>query len=71
MMRAWQFPLEEFQQTLRRFEKTRPDPAKVKEYLGYVAKQWDTRFGRSRNHPYVTYGDDEDLDADAEGGAGG
>ena len=47
MMRAWQFPLDEFLETLRRFEKTRPDPAKVKEYLGYITKQWDTRFGAS------------------------
>jgi hypothetical protein len=56
MMRAWQFPLEEFQQTLKRYEKTRPDPAKVDEYFGYITKYWDERFGHKRSE-YIDYGD--------------
>src|SRR5215207_6448970 len=44
MMRAWQFPLGEFEQSLKRYEKTKPDPARVTEYLGYLTKQWDERF---------------------------
>jgi hypothetical protein len=55
MMRAWQFPLEEFQETLKRFEKTRPDPAKVDQYFGYITKQWDERFGQKRSE-YLDYG---------------
>jgi hypothetical protein len=55
MMRAWQFPLEEFRETLRRHDKTKPDPAKVEEYLGYITKQWDERFGHKRSE-YIDYG---------------
>ena len=67
MLRAWQFPLEELQETLKRYDKTKPDPAKVKEYCGYISKHWDRRFSRKRHHPYVTYNDEADDDGDADG----
>ena len=55
MLRAWQFPLENFLETLKRHDKTKPDPAKVEEYLGYITKQWDERFSLGRDSEYVTY----------------
>lgn len=56
MLKAWEFPLEEFQETLKRYEKTTPDPARVKEYFGYITKQWDERFNH-RSSEYIDYGD--------------
>jgi hypothetical protein len=75
MMKAWQFPLDDFLETLRRYDKTQPDPAKVKEYLGYICKQWDRRFRPKRpGEEFITYretDDDEGADPDEEGGSGG
>jgi hypothetical protein len=68
MMRAWQFPVEELEETLRRYEKTKPDPAKVKEYIGYITKQWDGRFRPKRTgDEYVTYDDADEEGGDADG----
>jgi hypothetical protein len=69
MLKAWQFPFDDFFQTLRRYEKVKPDPAKVKEYLGYIAKHWDSRFRpKHPGHEYVTYrGADADADEDGDG----
>jgi hypothetical protein len=66
MLRAWQFPLAEFQETLERYEKVRPDEKKVAEYTGYITRQWDRRFReRVPGSEYVRYADDEgDGDAD-------
>jgi hypothetical protein len=68
MLKAWEFPLEEFQNTLNRYDKVKPDPKKVEEYFGYISKQWDRRFNRNRKREddYVAYGD-----ADGDGGEGG
>jgi hypothetical protein len=68
MLRAWQFPFDEFLATLKRYEKLKPDPTKVKEYCGYITKQWDRRFRPKRPwDEFVTYSDDgiEGGDADA------
>ena len=67
-MRAWQFPLAEFEETLKRYDQTKPDEKKVAEYTGYVTKQWDRRFRKSlpgSEYFTTTYIDDE------EGGEGG
>jgi hypothetical protein len=74
MMRAWQFPLEELQVTLKRYDKSKPDPAKVKEYCGYICKQWDRRFRPKRpGDEYVIYHetDDDGVEQDEKGSAGG
>jgi hypothetical protein len=72
MMRAWQFPLEEFLETLKRYDKTKPDPAKVKEYCGYICKQWDRRFRPKRpGDEFVTYDETDDDDDDEEGATHG
>jgi hypothetical protein len=75
MMRAWQFPLDDFLETLKRYDKTKPDPAKVKEYVGYICKQWDRRFRPKRpGDEFIVYheADEDDDDApDEEGTAGG
>jgi hypothetical protein len=65
MLKAWEFPLEEFLETLKRYERVKPDPAKVEEYFGYISKQWDRRFRRKLENDYVEYGDG---DADEDGG---
>ena len=65
MLRAWQFPFDDFFETLRRYEKVKPDPAKVKEYAGYISKQWDRRFKPKRyGEEYVTSDDADDADDD-------
>jgi hypothetical protein len=74
MLRAWQFPFDDFLATLNRYEKTQPDPAKVKEYCGYIARQWDRRFRPRRpGDEFVVYGDDEadPYDDDDEGDGNG
>ena len=62
MLRAWQFPLADFLETLKRYDKTKPDAKKVDEYFGYIRTQWDRRFRQRHN------GDEYDAD-DADGGA--
>jgi hypothetical protein len=63
MLKAWQFPLEEFEDTLKRYDKTKPDPAKVAEYFGYITRQWDRRFRpKPPGHEYLTDGDDDGYD---------
>ena len=59
MLRAWQFPLEDFRETLKTYGKVKPDPRKVKEYSGYICKHWDRRFRRGPGSEYVTYSGDE------------
>ena len=72
MLRAWQFPLEDFLETLRRYDKTKPDPKKVDEYFGYIRTQWDRRFRRGPGNEYVSSGDDESGDElDDDDGQGG
>jgi hypothetical protein len=52
---------------LRRYDKVKPDAAKVKEYYGYIAKQWDRSFRpKQPGYEFVVYGDD--ADEDDEGG---
>ena len=62
MLRAWQFPLDEFLETLKRYSKVKPDPAKVNEYIGYICKHWDRRFRRRSGSEYATYADAEEED---------
>ena len=59
MMRAWEFPLEEFQDTLKHYEKVKPQPKVVDEYFGYIKNQWDRRFLQPQGSEYVSYHDDE------------
>jgi hypothetical protein len=67
MLKAWQFPLVEFKETLDQYEKVKPNPAKVTEYFGYITKQWDRRFPpRPPGYEYLTYADDDG----SEGGDG-
>ena len=67
MLRAWQFPLEEFAETLKNYEHVKPDAAKVDEYTGYIAKQWDLRFRRRPGSEYLTYAEVEDEEGDGDG----
>jgi hypothetical protein len=72
MMRAWQFPLEDFLQTLKLYDKTKPDPAKVKDYLGYLCKQWDRHFRpKPPGSEYLVCRETDDDDPDEEGSADG
>ena len=66
MLKAWQSPLAEFQETLKHYEQVKPDPAKVDEYTGYIAKQWDRRFRRRPGSEYVTYAEVEEGGGDGE-----
>ena len=69
MLKAWQFPLGEFQETLKRYEKVKPDPTKVDEYTGYISKQWDRRFrkrGFGSEYFTTTYVDDGEGGGDGE-----
>jgi hypothetical protein len=55
MLRAWGFPVAgDFEETLKRYARLKPDPEKVKEYTRYICVSWDERFGRRRHE-----GDDD------------
>jgi hypothetical protein len=65
MLRAWKFPFDDFLATLNRYDKVKPDPMKVTEYVGYITKQWDRRFRPKRTaDEFVT---DSDADPDDDG----
>jgi hypothetical protein len=46
MLDAWGFPIAaDFKGMLKRYERVKPDPAKVDEYFGLITSSWDKRFG--------------------------
>jgi hypothetical protein len=66
VLQAWGFPVAgDFEQTLKRYEKLKPQKQKVKQYAGYICKYWDQCFGKG------SAGDEGDeVDEAGEGGDG-
>ena len=64
MLRACGFPVAgDFEETLKRYGKVKPDPQKVRQYTRYISVNWDERFGRRRAN-------DPDEEDDEDGGDG-
>ena len=68
ILRAWGFPVAgDFEETLKRYQKLKPDPEKVKQYARYISVNWDERFGRRRDDN----GDGDTEDEPSEEGGDG
>jgi hypothetical protein len=53
MLKAWEFPLEEFRCTLKEYESVKPEEVKVEEMFCGICTHWDERYtkeGKERNH---------------------